>query len=118
MITDEQVKQACAAYEKHRSLNVFSDNLHAMRKALEAYEQSKWVKFDKHNGDTYPEREKEVLLDTGYGYVSGWLCIEENPDSRNPDDHYNTCWVCLDGRYEIDEIGCVPRWQPLPEFKE
>ena len=43
MITDEQVCIACAAYD---GADVAHSKLAAMRKALEAYEQSKWVKFD------------------------------------------------------------------------
>ena len=102
MITDEQVKQACAAYEKHRSLNVFSDNLHAMRKALEAYEQSKWVKFDEYDEATYPPFDVRVLTklkgDFGVDMGIDFMC-------------HSFEW------YNAIRLSYVTHWQPLPEFK-
>ena len=118
MITDEQVKLAVNTYFNAPPWNSPpSKVIKDMRKALETYEQSKWVKFDEYDEATYPEKDREVMLDVGYGLITGWFCIEESPFSHNPDDYYNTLWVCLDGRYEITEISSVSRWQPLPEFK-
>lgn len=107
-VTDEMLKVA-------RSMQSFELMI---KRIIELHEQSKWVKFDEYDGATYPEKDREVMLDVGYGLITGWLCIEENPFSHTPDDHYNTLWVCLDGRYEINEVSSVTHWQHLPEFKE
>ena len=108
MITDEQVKQACAAYEKHRSLNVFSDNLHAMRKALEAYEQSKWVKFDEYDESTYPQR-------TGHYITFDWRYVSHKYWNNTGDKRgTNQSWFVS----ESVNAQKVTHWQPLPEFKE
>ena len=102
MITDEQVKAAIFAYhdEHHYHPQIMSD----MRKALEAYEASKWVKFDVNDESTYP-----LVPD---GYVNIEVNVYDtvnnniNHDYFHPDYGFN--------HYQQH----VTHWQYLPEFKD
>ena len=97
MITDEQVKMAA---------NVLDIPLSAilMRKALEAYEASKWVKFDVNDESTYPivpDRYVNIEVNV-YDTVNNNI----NHDYFHPDYGFN--------HYQHH----VTHWQLLPEFKE
>ena len=85
-------------------------DIDSVRTALEAYEQSKWVKFDEEDESTYPEKDSEVLLQIGYSFIVGWLYVDDNQTDR--------IWVCSESRNEITDLSKVSRWQYLPEFKE
>ena len=106
MITDEQIMKACDAYDEY---NVDHNNTllrgacsgHAMRKALEAYEQSKWVKFDINDKNTFPPRNTNVLV----RYKTGDFGVDVFLASSGVWE--NTC--C-----ETNE--CITHWQPLPTF--
>lgn len=97
MITDEQICVACAAYD---SSDVAHSQLAAMRKALEAYEQSKWVKFD------IPCDICEKELDYHPKHFSS---------STNP--HVHVCDACISElnyeRFFID--SAPPTREPLSE---
>ena len=54
MITEEQVHAMAEACDDCSS-DMAGVNYQAIRQALEAYEQSKWVKFDINNPSTYPQ---------------------------------------------------------------
>ena len=104
MITDEQVKIAANSYLSRPIDSYLPDgNLTDMRKALEAYEQSKWVKFDDES--TWP-----VVPD-------GWLNVEvivhdaKNITDKVSHDYFRpTCG--------LHHYSDVTHWQYLPEFKE
>ena len=96
MITDEQITEALTAYLDGygaRSLN------ESMRKALEAYEKSKWVKFDIDDKSTHPQNLQHVIVLYHTGVVGSdkWSILK--------------IWM-FSGCKE-----CVTHWQPLPEFK-
>lgn len=105
MITDEQVKIAANVYI-NRPVNypIPSGNITDMRDALEAYEQSKWVKFDINDPATYPQAGTHAfryIVRTTNGVQKITIIA-----------HWN-------GRYwfanqqDID----VTHWMPLPEYK-
>ena len=111
MITDEQVKLAVNTYFNAPPWNSPpSKVIKDMRKALETYEQSKWVKFNIDDKSTFPPRE------TCNHYESLIVCTNKNVTARF---NYRTYeWVTEDG-YFVQEIGYENiHWQPLPEFKE
>lgn len=105
MITDEQVMKACDAYDEY---NVDHNNTllrgacsgHAMRNAIEAYEQSKWVKFDINDQSTYPPLETDVACDEGYAVYL----------LRRTEKEF--AWKFSDS----DDTPAVTHWQPLPTF--
>lgn len=99
MITDEQVKAAIFAYhdEHHYHPQIMAD----MRKALEAYEQSKWVNFDVDDETTHP-RDSQVCIVV---YHTGRVSADKWSDLHR-------FWVYASCR------TCVTHWQYLPEFKE
>jgi hypothetical protein len=111
MITDEQVKLAANIYiGMPVDHNLPSGNMTDMRKALDFYEQSKWVKFDLNDASTYPANEKKEDFSI--------YCIVE----RTNGDYFigytkNGIWHSND-----DSCPCfdrnIYRWQPLPTFKE
>ena len=96
MITDKQLQTVA---------NVLDIPLSAilLRKALEAYEASKWVKFDVNDESTYP-----IVPD---GYVNIEVNVYDtvnnniNHDYFHPDYGFN--------HYQQH----VTHWQYLPEFK-
>lgn len=51
MITDEQINEA---YEPIRKAGYVIHHLGCVKDALEAYEQSKWMKFDVDDESSYP----------------------------------------------------------------
>ena len=95
MITDNQVKVAIEEY-----WSIETDELPAMRKALEAYEASKWVKFDVNDETTHPRDRQvcNVVYNTGRVNTDKWSDLHR-------------FWVYTSCR------TCVTHWQPLPEFK-
>lgn len=100
MITAEQITEALTAYLDGygaRSLN------ESMRKALEAYEQSKWVKFDEYDEATYPPFDVRVLTK-----LKGDFGVDMGIDSMS----HSLEW------YNAIRLSYVTHWQPLPEFKE
>ncbi len=116
MITDEQVKEAVNAWANARALNRFSTNpefsfdAEAMRKALEAYEQSKWVKIDVDDESTYPQKTGfYVAFDGRYESYKYWDRAIGG-DKRS----INQSWFVS----ESVNSKKVTHWQPLPIFKE
>ncbi len=99
MITDEQVIAAIAEFYKSGTGNG------GMRKALEAYEQSKWVKFDVNDESTYP-----IVPD---GYVNIEVNVYDTVNNNNINHDY------FHPDYGFNHYQHhVTHWQPLPEFKE
>ena len=114
MIADEQLKLACNAYDQY---NVDHNNTllrgvcsgHAMRKALESYEQSKWVKFEPNNESTYPP---EPSIDCPSTRTFSVLVKLKNNMRFIIKDYFD--W----DTNEFTQYGRnVTHWQPLPEFK-
>lgn len=106
MITDEQVKIACVAYDAY---NVDHNNTllrgvcsgHAMRNAIEDYEQSKWVKFDEYDESTYPPFDVRVLTK-----LKGDFGVDMGIDFMT----HSFEW------YNSIRLSYVTHWQPLPTF--
>lgn len=100
MITDEQVKAAIFAYhdEHHFHPQIMTD----MRKALEAYEQSKWVSVI----DNFPESYEQVAVKRN-GINGTFVAIQANKE-----------WEQFTNGSSKISINDVAHWQPLPEFKE
>jgi hypothetical protein len=100
MITNEQVLDAIVAFYKSGTGNG------GMRKALEAYEQSKWIKFDVDDASTYPP------------IMSGSGIFSENMVTNGRDIarfcHSTKTWS-IKLPHELWEIT---HWQPLPTLKE
>ena len=109
MITDEQVKIAIEAYWSNET-----DELPAMRKALEAYEQSKWVKFDVDDESTYPKkvlvlaRAFDISIDKNVIDIFHFMDSEKHKVFSRIDKNFYTEMVLITDVY----------WQYLPEFKE
>jgi hypothetical protein len=99
MITDEQVKAAVTTYHDayHHHPQIMAD----MRKALEAYEQSKWVKFDAYDKSTYPPFDVRVLVK-----------LKGDFDVRIDFMTHILEW------HNAIRLSYVTHWQYLPEFKE
>ncbi len=109
MITDEQVLLADNIYTGRHLL---STDLTAMRKALEAYEQSKWVRVGKEWN--IPSSGQKVFL------VLNGVRQEETYalDWGDSDLGAGEYWWSRD---DLDGCPLVTEndyWQPLPEFKE
>ena len=126
MITDKQVKIACAAYN---STDVAHSQLAAMRKALEEYETSKWIKFDEYDESTYPKVEDVSTTILGVTDLKDTLCLIDFYSNINPDVFDGKPFILfdrgtsdtdLDAYYGIVEVSSkhLVAWQPLPEFKE
>ena len=108
MITDEQVKIAECAYNHRSVAHSFSA---AMRKALEAYEASKWVKFDVDDETTYPQTfsddstSENLLVDVGDYITLGYFMKDKQVRK----------WFDVFG----DEVTCqVIKYQQPPTFGE
>ena len=99
MITDEQVNSFIAFVLTTQT--PVSDVREDVRKALEAYEQSKWISLN----DGLPENGVYVL----------WRCTEL--DMTEEREHFRIT-ACFNNR--PPKMGAVKftHWQPLPEFKE
>lgn len=110
MITDEQVQAACRAYYgEDNTTNYEHYELVDMRKTLEAYEQSKWVKFDVDDDSSYPQKTGHHLTFDGR-YVSHryWNNTGENKRDVNQAWFVSTSVTSKKATH----------WQPLPTFKE
>ena len=99
MITDEQVKLVSKIYHDYSGYVVVDEN--AMRKALEAYEQSKWISVN----DSLPENGVYVL----------WRCTELDMTEKR--DHFRIT-ACFNNRPPKMYAVTFTHWQYLPEFKE
>ena len=100
-ITDKQVMKALDAYYGIEHIGGARESLiEGMRKALEAYEQSKWVKFDINDQSTYPPLETDVACDEGYAVYL----------LRRTEKEF--AWKFSDS----DDTPAVTHWQPLPTF--
>ena len=112
MITDEQVLKALDAYYGIEHIGGARESLiEGMRKALEAYEAGKWVKFDVDDKSTFPTIDKD----------SDYLSIPVNTSTgftvRFSYRSYE--WTTEDGCFVDERISYENLyWQPLPEFKE
>ena len=100
MITDEQVKIMLGAIWGSVE-TIWEAEFEDTRKALEAYEASKWVKFDVDDELTHPLDNQicNVRYHTGQINTDKWSDLHR-------------FWV-----YAACP-KCVTHWQPLPEFKE
>lgn len=99
MITDEQVEIAGKAF--------YEDNTtfrSGMRKALEAYEASKWVEFDVNDESTYP-----IVPD---GYVNIEVNVYDTVNNNINHDYFHPDYGFNHYQHH------VTHWQLLPEFKE
>lgn len=66
MITDEQVIKALDVYYGIEHVGGARESLiEGMRKALEAYEANKWVKFDVDDESTWPQRKGHHIVFDG-----------------------------------------------------
>lgn len=92
MATDEQVNAFINAFE----LNGGHYSLVNVRKALEAYEDSKWVKFDADDETTHP-RDSHVCIVV---YHTGRVSTDKWSDLHR-------FWVYASCR------TCVTHWQPV-----
>ena len=115
MITDEQVKIAANRYlSRPIDSYLLNGNLTDMRKALEAYEQSKWVRFDNYLPD---DPNKEVLF---------CICGEEDLQKYGMTEPRFSVDILVDaGAYVLavhqDEAifdKSKAYWQHLPECKK
>ena len=104
MIEDEQVLVLLKVFYP-RTYAPCLEEIEDMRKALEAYEQSKWVEFDVDDESTWP-----VVPD-------GWLNVEvivhdaKNITGKVSHDYFRpTCG--------FNHYSDVTHWQYLPGFKE
>lgn len=98
MITDEQISIACSAYN---SSDAAHSQLAAMRKALEAYEQSKWISVE----DRLPCLPSEAVVSVEY-------IVYDNLNNQVSHDYFTS-----HGEWNHYQQH-VTHWQPLPEFKE
>ena len=105
MITDEQVNAFINAFELNGGHFLGNNEFGNVRKALEAYEASKWVKFDVNDESTYP-----IVPD---GYVN----IEVNVYYTVNNNNINHDYFHPDYGFNHYQHH-VTHWQPLPEFKE
>jgi len=102
-ITDEQCKVFNRASVEYRNLEgMLTSQINEVKAGLEAYEQSKWIKFDKGDERTWPGNMERVFVrDEDIGCLSA--------------RHSSAGWY-LEG--ELDKSDKVTHWQPLPTFKE
>jgi hypothetical protein len=101
MITSKQANAVACFYEGYPvGFPLSSNDIESMSQALEAYEQSKWVKFDINDKNTHPKNLQHVIVLYHTGTVGSdkWSIL-------------NT-WM-FSGCKE-----CVTHWMPLPEFNE
>lgn len=110
MITDEQLRITCKAfYGKHIQPDCCCDEeLQVIRRTLEAYEQSKWVKFDVNDESTWPQRKGHHIACDGRNVFHKYW---DNTGDRR---FRNNSWFVADSVL----FKKVTHWQPLPEFKE
>ena len=112
MITDEQVKLAANVYlDRPVDYYVANGNMTDMRKALEAYEASKWVKFDVDDESTYPPIDQEVMCKP---FNKPTLLLTLTYDAHPKFDGF----FFEDARGFYTDIVDIAYWQHLPEFKE
>ncbi len=101
MITDEQVFTACEVFYKNE--RVLGHNLDvAMRKALEVYEASKWVKFDVNDESTYP-----IVPD---GYVNIEVNVYDTVNNNINHDYFHPDYGFNHYQHH------VTHWQYLPDY--
>lgn len=112
MITNEQVMKALDAYYGIEHIGGARESLiEKMRKALEAYEASKWVRFDVNDESTYPPLDQVVMCKPFNEPVLQMSLIH---DAHPQFDGF--FFEDVKGFYT--DIKCIAYWQPLPEFKE
>ena len=97
MITDEQISIVADV------LNIPLSAI-LLRKALEEYEASKWVKFDVNDESTYP-----IVPD---GYVNIEVNVYDTVNNNINHDYFHPDYGFNHYQHH------VTHWQPLPEFKE
>ena len=100
MITDEQVRNHIQALPFRIGQTI---SIPAVREALEAYEASKWVKFDEYDESTYPPFDVRVLTK-----LKGDFGVDMGIDFMT----HSFEW------YNSIRMSYVTHWQLLPEFKE
>ena len=97
MITDELVNAFINAFELNGGHFLGNNEFDTVRKALEAYEQSKWVKFDVNDESSYPPA-RSVIVKKKNGSI-GVAFFANN-------------------RWSPRKDIVVTNWQYLPQFKE
>lgn len=106
MITDEQAEVAVRVY--HEGMEIPDRTMPAlindMRKAIEAYEQSKWVKFDADDLSTAPDSTADSLWSEAVIAIT-----KGNHEPQIAQYHY--------GKHRFD-VNDVIRWRYFPTFKE
>ena len=114
MITDEQVNAFINAFELNGGHFLGNNEFDTVRKALEAYEQSKWVKFDVDDESTYPKR--IIVLARAFDISTDKYVIDI---FHFMDSEKHKIFSRLDRNFyaEMAVITDVC-WQYLPEFKE
>lgn len=106
MITDEQLNAFINAFELNGGHFLGNNEFDTVRKALEAYEASKWVKLDVDDKNTHPPYEQDVLVKCRYSaeikaemlFISG----------------YGVKYWREGGEY----MDLYTHWQLFPQFKE
>lgn len=101
MITDEQVKRLMESVGK---LYFGYHDMQKFREALEAYEASKWVKFDVNDVSTYP-----IVPD---GYVNIEVNVYDTVNNNINHDYFHPDYGFNHYQHH------VTHWQYLPTFKE
>lgn len=102
MITDEQVRNHIQALPFRRGQTISIPDVLA---ALEAYEQSKWVKFDSDDESTYPQKSGHHIA------YDGRAVSHKYWDNTGDDKRFrNQSWFVSDSV----NFKKVTRWQYLP----
>lgn len=100
MIEDEQVSAFINSFELNGGHFLGNNEFDNVRKALEAYEASKWIVPDIDDYSTLPKHFIPATVQYQNGIVA--------PDELVP----HLTWKVA------KDFDRVVRWQPLPEFKE
>lgn len=127
MITDTQVNKFLLVLQTNPD---FGRDIHVdIRKALEAYEQSRWVKFDEYDESTYPKVEDVCTTILGVTDLKNTPCLIDFYSNINPNIFDGKPFILFDcgysntdsdvyyGTVEVSSKHLVA-WQPLPVFKE
>ena len=109
MITDKQVNVFINVFELNGGHFLGNNEFDSVRKALEAYEQSKWVKFDVNDESTYPKRVGNHIVSDGRNVSHKYW-----DNTREHKQYRNQSWFVS----ESVNNKKVTHWSYLPEFKE
>lgn len=124
-VTDEQVR----VFKDTYNLLAGHCDFESVRAALEAYEQSKWIKFDVNNESTYPKVEDVSTTILGITDLKDTLCLTDFYSNINPNVFDGKPFILFDRGYSDTDLDAyygtaevsskhLVAWQPLPKFKE